>query len=262
MNLIDFFFPPKCVSCDEMLESAQKRIRLKGGDSLCPKCRAEWEGMKLEPCPRCALPMTDCRCSAPFLLKNGCKTLLKLCAYKVDADCAVKKLVFCLKRKANRKCERFLANQLAFPISRYIMEHEDRRFCITNVPRREKGMVRYGYDHAEILAQNVAKLCSIPYLPMIDRIRDGSEQKNLTGEERISNVKGAFALSIEEAEKARGMAVILIDDVVTTGSSLAECISLLNDSGFTDVTPACVAATMRMSKLNKKQPFANGDNFR
>ena len=245
MNLLDFLFPPKCVCCDGVMIPAEKMIREKGGDALCPGCRAEWEMMKTEKCSSCGLAIMDCRCATFLMRKNGYRNLIKLCAYKGEAECAVKKLIFCLKKSAHKKCEVFLATQLSYPIKRYIREHGESDFCITNVPRREKNVINYGYDHSEVLARRIAKLCSIPYFPLIDRVIYGTDQKNLTYEQRLINTHKVFKISKHYSEKAKGMTVIMVDDVVTTGASIVACMETLKASGFDEAVAACIAATAR-----------------
>ena len=244
MDLIDFLFPPKCVACGEVLDGAPKRVRHKGNDALCPDCRAKWENAKLEKCSSCGRAFIDCRC-VPWKLKaKGCKTLLKLCAYNSDPECVENRLLFCLKKFAIRRCEKFLATQLSMQISRFISEYSEYEFCITNVPRLEKNKKEYGYDHAELLARLVSERCNVTYVSMLKRNKDGDEQKTLSEKDRIENIKGAFTLA-RDSEKARGKVIILIDDVVTTGVSLAEGYSCLRSKGFDHVLCACLMLTLK-----------------
>ncbi|MBE6538379.1 MAG: ComF family protein [Ruminococcaceae bacterium] len=247
MTLIDFIFPPKCASCGELLESAPRRIREKGGDALCPECRAEWEKEKLKKCSYCGQAMMDCLCAPWLMRKNGHNTLIKLVSYHSREHGVVQDLIFSLKRRAYGKAEIFLSNQLSLSISKYIKEYPEQIFCITNVPRRKKGIMKNGYDHAEVLARLTSELCGVPYLPLIRRKRDRSEQKNLTEDERLQNVSGVFDTYFIP-ERFKKMSVILVDDVVTTGASMLECISVLQNEGFKNVVPASVAMTVRKRK--------------
>ncbi|MBQ8208432.1 MAG: ComF family protein [Clostridia bacterium] len=247
MRLIDFFFPPKCVSCGNTLKSAPKRIHEKGGDALCGECRAEWEKAKLEQCRFCRRPMMDCYCSSPLMRRKGNNVLIKLCAYAGEPKGTVKQIIFTLKRNADRRAELFAACQLHSPLSKYISKYLGEDLYITNVPRRFDAYSKYGYDHAEILARNLSRISGIPYLPLIERVREGKEQKNLTVEQRCENIKDAFALT-KEAEKVQGKCIILIDDIVTTGASVNECISVLKRANPAAILPACIAQTTKTFK--------------
>lgn len=245
MRLIDFLFPPKCVCCDAVLESAPERVHKSGGDAFCPECRAEWEQAKLQQCAYCRLPMMDCRCSSNLMRRSGNNVLLKLCAYGGEYETAVKRLIFMLKRYPDRRAELFAANQLLFPLKRYASIYLGADLCITNIPRRYRGYAFYGYDHAEVLAKNIAKLSGIPYICLLDRIKDGKEQKGLGEHERLENVRGAFALT-KEAGQIGKRCVILVDDIVTTGASMNECISVLKKAEPAAILPICIAHTTRV----------------
>ena len=226
MRILDFLFPPKCICCGEVLASAPKLIHEKGGDAFCASCRAEWEKAKLCQCARCRLPMMDCRCPSPLMRRNGNNVLLKLCAYGGEPMDAVKKLIFALKRNADRRAERFAAYQLHMPIMKYASIYLGADLIITNVPRRERGIIYYGYDQSRILAKNLSKITHVPYAPLLKRERDGSEQKNLDEEARRRNVKDAFTFAKNTGD-LKGKCIILVDDVVTTGASINECIAVL-----------------------------------
>ncbi len=255
MNLIDYIFPPKCVGCDRMLEPAPKRIRDKGNDALCKDCRAAFEQAKLMKCKICGRAFIDCRCVPRVLKGVGCKTLIKLCAYNSDPESVENRLLFCFKKWSNRKCEMLLASQMANVLLNFISEYPDFQFCLTNVPRIDKNIIEYGYDHAERLCKLLASKCGIPYIPMLERRNGGKEQKSLNDKQRRENVKGAFMLS-EKASAAKGKVVILIDDVVTTGVSLAEAFNLLHSNGFDHIMTGCAMVT---TKKRKNSDFSYQD---
>ncbi len=245
MRILDFLFPPKCICCGQVLESAPKLIHEKGGDAFCPSCRAEWEKAKLCQCARCRLPMMDCRCPSSLMRRKGNNVLLKLCSYNGESMGAVKKLIFALKRISDRRAERFAAYQLHLPIMKYASIYLGADLIITNVPRREREIINYGYDQGRVLAKNLSKITHVPYAPLLRRERDGSEQKNLHEEARLRNVKDAFSLT-KNAEDIKGRCVILVDDVVTTGASINECISVLKSAAPAAILPVCIAQTARI----------------
>lgn len=245
MRILDFLFPPKCICCGEVLESAPRLIHKKGGDAFCPSCREEWEKAKLCQCARCRLPMMDCRCPSPLMRRNGNNVLLKLCSYSGEPMGAVKKLVFTLKRGADRRAERFAAYQLHLPIMKYASVYLGADLVITNVPRRERGIINFGYDQSRMLAKNISRITHITYSPLLVRERDGSEQKNLGEEDRRRNVKDAFSLA-KNVGVLKGKCIILVDDVVTTGASINECIAVLKTADPAAILPVCISQTAKI----------------
>ena len=228
-----------------MLPSAPKRIHRKGGDLFCDECRAKWERSKLEQCRYCRMPMLDCRCSSFLMRRNGNNVLLKLCSYSGEHADTVKSFIYTLKRGADRRAELFAAHQLHSVILKYASVYLGADLCITNVPRRNEGNVKYGYDHAELLARNISKISHIPYISLLERVKDGKEQKNLSETERCKNVEGVFSLTPAAAD-VKGKCVIIADDVVTTGASMNECIAVLKTAEPAAVLPVCIAQTAKI----------------
>ena len=250
MNIKDFFFPPHCIVCNEVMNSALKRIRKTGGDALCPTCRAKWEEAKLSECKYCRLPMIDCKCTPLFMRRKFNNLLIKLCAYGSDQDFISNKVIYTLKRDADERAEFFVACQLAPAVKKYASVYMGKNAVITNVPRREAGIVKYGYDHSEILAKNLSSLCGFKYEPILQRTNDGTEQKQLTESQRWENVRDAFELN-KGYDDLSDKCVIIVDDVVTTGASMNACIEKLKNAGVRAYLPVCIAQTTKTVDYSK-----------
>lgn len=96
------------------------------------------------------------------------------------------------------------------------------------VPLADKRLVERGYNQAELLGARMSEDCGIPYRSdCMRRIRETSQQARLDGDQRMENVKDAF----EAAEAVKDLAILLIDDVVTTGATLNECALALKREG-------------------------------
>ncbi len=97
-------------------------------------------------------------------------------------------------------------------------------------PFREK---ERGYNQSALLAKPLAIALSLPYQPYaLKRIRNTQSQVELSAAERRINVAGAFKAV---PEMVRGKAVLLVDDVTTTGSTLHECTKALKSGGASAV---------------------------
>jgi ComF family protein len=95
-----------------------------------------------------------------------------------------------------------------------------------------------GYDQTALLADRVAALTGLPLRAPLRRVRVGRPQAELDGAARAANVRGAF---ISEAGALSGLRVALIDDVATTGATLAAASAAIRAAGARDVRAYVVA---------------------
>lgn len=113
---------------------------------------------------------------------------------------------------------------------------------ITAVPMFEKKQKKRGYNQSELLGRECSKLLNVPYEPLLEKFRDNKPQHSLPRREREKNVHGVFRVFDKEAVK--GKRILLIDDVITTGNTLGECVRILKKSGAKTVACAALCTTM------------------
>ena len=95
-----------------------------------------------------------------------------------------------------------------------------------------------GYDQAALLAAHVAVRCGLPLRAPLRRVRGGVAQVDLDQSARARNVRGAF---IAEAGSLRGLRVALVDDVATTGATLAAATGAIRAAGAREVRAYVIA---------------------
>lgn len=114
---------------------------------------------------------------------------------------------------------------------------------VVAVPQHPRGLRRRGFDPAGMLARGLAARRGLPFSARtLCRLRDGPSQTGLSRAARRRNMADAFAVRPGARIPAR---IWLVDDVVTTGATLAEAARTLRRAGAREVLGVCVAQTPR-----------------
>ena len=258
--LRNLLFPPKCAGCDELIPVADWR---RGEECLCRTCRAAWETAKLEVCPECHEPMIDCRCMTHLLEEAGMQSLRKLMWYGAaegNQRTVGDRLLYCVKDEHVIAYERFLADQIyhgALSEMKYrgwLMTDEQGKTpfetIVTYCPRSPRKVREKGTDQAERMARRLASRLGVPFVPTLAR-QDNEEQKMLDREARYRHASHSYHL--RRGGSVTLKRVILVDDIVTTGASMAACAEVLLDGGALSVIGVCVSQTRRKKEKKAKK---------
>jgi ComF family protein len=101
---------------------------------------------------------------------------------------------------------------------------------VTSVPLHAARLRERGYDQAARLGEALADSTGMPFVPgILRRSRATRAQSGLAADERRENVRGAFV--VERRSWVRGRSVLVVDDVLTTGATLGECMAALREAG-------------------------------
>src|SRR5215470_3844558 len=110
---------------------------------------------------------------------------------------------------------------------------------IVPVPLHPARQRERGFNQASLLAESLSAETSMHSRPVLERIRYTTTQTALDRSERMENLHNAFRL--RKNADVRGLRVLLIDDVLTTGSTLSECARVLKRAGAISVHAATAA---------------------
>lgn len=103
--------------------------------------------------------------------------------------------------------------------------------CIACVPMGKRARL---YNQCAVIAAHISDELGLPFDEFaIAKIKDNPPFYTLSRDERIKRIKGSFR--VEKEEYFRGRKVLLIDDVYTTGSTMAECSSVVSRAGATEI---------------------------
>lgn len=234
-RLLDLLFVPRCAVCRVRMDAS--------GDGICDKCRRSYESAKDTFCDFCGMTAAQCYCMPYNLVGSGCMSYRKLLFYKKDGAPVVRSMIYAVKRRHTLAVMRFLADELA-ALTGGVMADT----LVTFAPRTREAVRKYGYDQGRLIAKYYAERTGGEFKRLLVRRREtkSTEQKLLNAAQRTANVRGAFAC--RRGEDLRGRRVVLIDDVVTSGSTMAECVRVLLAAGAMQVDCVSLMQTYRENK--------------
>ena len=113
-------------------------------------------------------------------------------------------------------------------------------FVLVPIPLSKRKLKWRGFNQAEEIAKELAKLLKIPLISdCLIKTKETKDQVELSEKERKENVKNAF--SVKNKEKILGKNVLLVDDVFTTGSTMEEAAKVLKKAGAKKIVGIVVA---------------------
>ena len=120
--------------------------------------------------------------------------------------------------------------------------HMQRVDALIPVPLHSSRLRQRGFNQSLLLAQQAGGLLGVEVKEALVRTRQTDAQINLGAEQRIANVAGAFA--VQPHIRLADLSIVLIDDVITTGSTLSACAEALINAGVSSVKAASLAREM------------------
>jgi len=200
----------------------------------CPECGREWRDGAGFICPDCweSLPIAD----PPERFFSRDKSLAIPAIFRYDET--MRNLVHQMKFGGRTDVATRLGEAVGEAVA---AAHIAGLSAIVPVPLHPVRRRERGYDQVETMATAAAAVLNLPVrLDIIRRVRHTSPQSLLSDAERLKNVRDAFAPGGIEQPLPAGQ-VLLLDDVIHTGTTLRICQSLLLAIGVPEVTPIAAA---------------------
>lgn len=203
-NAVNLVYPMHCAGCGGALEATNEL----GACASCVK------GIRANPKPY--YRATD------------------FCFDKAHSACLyeepLKGLIHAFKYKNGRRLAQLFSNLMIDFIDNNpeILDNID---MITSVPLQNNRLRERGFNQSKILAEKISKEFDISYMDILFKIKSTRPQNELARSERLTNLERAFSVSDNARPDVEGRGILLIDDVMTTGATLAECAKVLKKSG-------------------------------
>ena len=213
--LLDLLFPPRCVFC--------RRLLHRGEEGICPRCQQE----------------------LPWALGAEAEQtgeFFSLCASPLWYQDQVRASFHRYKFKGVRGYSRTYGRLVAQCVQDHLAGRYD---LITWVPLSRARLRQRGSDQAMLLASAAALALDDVAAETLCKVRDTEAQSGLGKNDASRRANVLSAYQVTDPALVEGRRVLLIDDIVTTGSTLSECARVLRTAGATDVVCAALARSRR-----------------
>lgn len=215
--------PASCLLCSAPAQRA----------NLCEGCYADLPGLPSEHCPVCAEPtLASAICGVCLSHPRKFDRVLAPAAYAYPLD----RLIQSFKYGGNLAVAPLLADLMLARI-----ETEPLPDLIVPMPLSAERLKERGFNQSLEIATLIGRRTGVPVDPdACQRVRHGDAQSSLPYQRRADNVRGAFACT----RSVEGCSIAIVDDVLTTGSTLNELARILRLCGASRITGWTAARTL------------------
>jgi ComF family protein len=229
---LDFALPPRCPGCGAVTEAPHR---------FCLACWAQLAFLGEPCCARCALPFgyaTDgeAECGACLADPPDFDRLRAAVAYGDISRKVALKLKYGGRPGVAATMARFMA--------RHVVAEEG--MLVAPVPLHRWRIWRRGYNQSALIAAELAWGAGLETrLDLIRRVKRTPPLRGMTPRERREAVRGAFRIDDRYKAEVRGRAVLLVDDVYTSGATANACARILRRAGALRVDVLCWARVVK-----------------
>ncbi len=221
INLIEYIFPPRCVFCNEILKAGAPIY-------ICEKCAD-----KIDFYNNCINDL-----SLPKDLKTYCDGMICVGRYSESLKESLRRFKFSNKPSYYRAFGTLIALKVQNTIK---LDDID---LIIPVPLHKNRQKQRGYNQAELVAKHASKQLKIPFAEnVLIKTSESKSQSVLSRKERFFNLEGLFY--VNNAETIFNKNILLIDDIITTGSTVNQCCKVLKEAGASSIIAGVIATTRK-----------------
>ena len=233
-----FIYPPICAGCGQSLRPDKS-------ETFCPECLRTLEFITEPYCPVCGVPYAE-EIPNPHLCGDCLAGIHSFDRARSTGSYrgSLREVLHRFKYGGRSSLARPLAHMLIAPGEHLARLHKIDR--IIPVPLHSKRLRQRGFNQVSLLARRLgsALRISVDYASL-QRSRWTEPQTGLSRRQRATNVKGAFSLKSNKNVKGKG--ILLVDDVLTTGETVNQCVRVLKkDGGAREVAVLTVARTVEI----------------
>lgn len=195
----------------------------------CPFC-GRWTDEGELMCSDCAkgMPKTPCVRHIPL---EGEESLLVMSPLRYEG--VFREGIISYKFKQNTWLYRPIGRIMIEILPRYPVSFD----AIVYSPTSRRNVIKRGCDQSNLLAKELGRKARLPVIPALRRRRRVKTQHELSQKEREENVAGAFHC----VEDVKGMNILLVDDIITTGNTIGASAKALYEAGAKKVYGICAA---------------------
>jgi ComF family protein len=230
--ILDFALPPRCPGCGSVTDEPHRF------------CLACWSALTFlgEPC--CA------RCALPFEYGEAADVICGRCLAEPPAYHRLRAAVAYgdIARAVALKLKYGGRPGVAETMARFIERHLDASSApiLAPVPLHRWRIWRRGYNQAALIAGALARRSGIEArLDLLERVKATPVLRGMNPRQRSDAVRGAFRVKPKHKAALKGRAVILVDDVYTSGATAGACARILRRAGAARVDVLCWARVVR-----------------
>ena len=210
-NIVAFLYPSLCPFCLSVIDT---------DEYACKECKSDmppygvFQGVN-----------DGYRCCSPLVYDGKFRNALILFKFK-------------RKKQYTKAFARIMYEQVQKSYPDYVFDY------ITYVPMHRKDKKKRGFNQSQLLAKELSKLMNIGCFSTLVKIKQTTPQHKLEGKERRTNLRGAF--KIIDKSLINGRHILIVDDVVTTGSTLYECSKTLEKGKPSQICCATLLSTAHL----------------
>jgi ComF family protein len=241
---LDLIYPPRCEACGLLRREPLCEECSRGIEYLSPPI-CEVCGEPFDPgakgAPRCA----DCRGR-----RRAFSRARSAAYYDGPLVEAIRRFKYDCQAVLWRRLGEIMVNALATGAADLDINSVE---VLCPVPLHETRLRERGFNQSELLAEAVAASIDRPVRSLLQRIRPTLPQVELPAQSRAANVHDAFAPDLHEV--ISGRCVLLVDDLYTTGATMAECSRALKRAGAAEIRIFTLARPLprwRMARMQEE----------